>query len=164
MHIRPETDISDERLVLADSQDSSDNLDAYSEAANETETKLIIILVLEIMSGVFGIILTAMHFSMGFYEGPLVFLIAYFSYGTIMGVLAVLSLIAGWGLWRLEPWAWRMAMAVSIASVIAYLFNLTLIILILNIILLWYLKNPQVQEVYSGIGSLWASESAEMPQ
>lgn len=149
---------------MADSQDSFDNLDAYSEAANQTETKLIVIFVLEIMSGVFGIILTAMHFSMGFSEGPLGFIIAYISAGVIIGVLAVLSLVAGWGIWRLEPWAWRMAMAVSIASVVIDLITPNLLLLGLNIILLWCLKNPQVREVYSEIGSLWANEPVETVQ
>ncbi|RDE15286.1 MAG: hypothetical protein C4K48_04375 [Candidatus Thorarchaeota archaeon] len=149
---------------MADSQDSFDNLDAFSEAANQTETKLIIIFVLEIMSGVFGIILTAVHLSMDLYPGPLGLLIMYVAHGVIIGALAVLSLIAGWGFWRLEPWAWRVAMAVGIASVIVHVLTLSPLILALNIILLWYLKNPQVREVYSGIESLWASESAETPQ
>jgi hypothetical protein len=159
-----QTDTSEEALVLADSHDYFDNLDAYSEAANQTETKLIVIFVLEVMSGVFGIILTAMHFSTVSYEGPLVFIIAYISAGGIIGVLAVLSLVAGWGIRRLEPWAWTTAMAVSIASVMIYLITPNLLLLALNIILLWYLKNPRVREVYTEIESLLASEPAETPQ
>ena len=149
---------------MAESQDSSDNLDAYSEAANQTETKLIVIFVLELMSGIFGVVLTAMHFSVGFFEGPLVFQVAHISAGAIMGALAILSFVAGGGIQGLQPWAWRMAVAVSIASLIIYVVTPSLLLLALNIIALWYLKNPRVREVYTEIGSLWASEPAQTLQ
>lgn len=72
-HNSSESAISVEGVVLADSQDSFDDFDVYTEAVDKMDTKVIVISTLEVMSGVFGGIQTIMLFSVGFYEEPLIY-------------------------------------------------------------------------------------------
>jgi len=136
---------------LADEDISFEDLDIYSEDVDQMDFKVIVAAVLEFISGILGITLTAMNFSMGFPPAPLAYLIAAVSLGVITGTLGILSLIAGWGLWRLESWAWRTAIAVSIASIFFYLPSLSTIIIVPNVIVIFYLRTQQMRDIYTEI-------------
>jgi hypothetical protein len=138
-------------IVLNDSNDSFNEMDEYSDAVNKMDSLVVIISTLELMSGILGGILTIMHFSDAFYPAPVAFIIATVSYGAILGALAIISLIVGWGLWRLEPWAWGVALAISIASLVAYLPSLSPVMIPLNAILVWLLRKPEIQNAYTEI-------------
>jgi hypothetical protein len=136
---------------LADEDSSFEDLDVYSEDIDQMDFKVIVVAVLEFISGILGITLTAMNFSMGFPPAPLAYLIAAVSLGVITGTLGIISLIAGWGLWQLEPWAWRTAIAVSVASLFFYLPSLSIIMIIPNVIVIFYLRDQQVRDIYRKI-------------
>jgi hypothetical protein len=136
---------------LTDDISSFEDLDIYSEDVDQMDFKVIVVAVLEFISGVLGIILTAMNFSMGFAPAPLVFIIAAVSLDVITGTLGIISLIVSWGLWKLESWAWRTSIAVSIASIFFYLPSLTIIIIIPNAIVIFYLRSQQVRDIYREI-------------
>jgi hypothetical protein len=136
---------------LADENSSFDELDIYSEVVNQMDFKVILVAVLAFSSGLLGFIVTAMNFSAVYYPGPLVYLIAAVSLSVITGTLGFISLIAGWGLWRLEPWAWRMAMAVGIASLIFYIPILSVPLIFLNAVLVFFLRDRQLKDIYDEI-------------
>jgi hypothetical protein len=139
------------KMVLAESNDSLDELDEYSDSVNKMDSMVVIVSALEFMSGILGCILTVMHFSSRFYPAPIVVILAFVSYGSILGAIAIVSLIAGFGLWRLESWAWRIALSVNIASLVMYLPVLSPIMIPLNIVLVWLLRKPEIQNAYAEI-------------
>jgi len=135
-----------------ENEDSSfEDLDIYSEEVDEMDFKVIFAAVIAFCSGVLGILITTLNFSIVFYPEPLIFLIVMVCLFVIFWTLGILSLIASWGLWRLEPWAWRTAMAVSIASLVFDLISLTLIPLVLNAFLVYLLRDHQLKRIYDEI-------------
>lgn len=136
---------------MEDEDNSFEDLDIYSEDVDQMDSKVIAVAVLAFCSGVIGILVTAMNFSIIYNPGPLIYLIAFDSLFVITGSLGVFSLIAGWGLWQLEPWAWRRAMAVSVASLIFYLPILSILPIVSNACLVYLLRDPQLKHVYDDI-------------
>jgi hypothetical protein len=139
------------KIVLTDSNDSFDEMNEYSGSVNQMYSMVVIVSTLEFMSGVIGCVLTIIHFSIRFYPAPLVYIVAAVSYGVILGALAISSLIAGLGLWRLEPWSWRIALAINVASLATYLPVLNPIMVPFNIILIWLLRKLEIQNAYADI-------------
>lgn len=139
------------KIALTDSNDSFDEMDEYSESVNQMDSMVVTVSTLEFMSGVLGCVLTIDHFMISFYPASLVYIVAVVSYGVILGALAILSLIAGLGLWRLESWSWRIALATNVASLVMYLPALNLIMVPFNIILIWLLRKPEIQNAYADI-------------
>lgn len=136
---------------MEDEDGSSEDLSIYSEDVDEMDFKVIFVAVIAFCSGVIGILIAILNFSIVFYPGPLVYLIAVVSLFVIICTLGILSLIAGWGLWRLEPWAWRTALAVGIASLVFNLITLSPIPLVLNAFLIYLLRDHQLKRIYDEI-------------
>ncbi|MFW9927383.1 MAG: hypothetical protein ACFFDM_11570 [Candidatus Thorarchaeota archaeon] len=126
-------------------------LDEYSEEIHDMDATVTIISTLEILTGILGIMYVLMTFAAGFFPSPLAVLIAYASIGTILGVLAIISIVAGVGLWQLKVWAWRIALAANVAALVLYTFSLSIPFILLNAVLVWYLRTPRVISIYSEI-------------
>lgn len=137
--------------TLGDGSSTFDDLDMYSEDVDQMDFKVIVVAVLAISSGLLGIILTVTNYSFWYFPGPLVYLIMIVSLSVITGTIGLISLIAGWGLWRLEPWAWRTAMAAGIASLIFYLPTLSLHLIAINAVLVYFLRDRQLKNIYDEI-------------
>ncbi|MDH4214345.1 MAG: hypothetical protein OEV85_10520 [Candidatus Thorarchaeota archaeon] len=136
---------------MAGDSSTFDDLDVYSEDVDQMDFKVIVVAVLAISSGLLGIILTVANYSFWYFPGPLVYLIMVVSLSVITGTIGLISLIAGWGLWRLEPWAWRTAMAAGIASLIFYLPKLSLPLIAINAVLVYFLRDSQLKNIYDEI-------------
>ncbi len=136
---------------MEDEDTSYEDLNIYSEDVDEMDFKVIFVAVISFCCGILGILIAILNFSIVFYPGPLILLIAAVSLFVIICTLGILSLITAWALWQLEPWAWRAAMAVSIASLVFDLISLTLIPLVLNAFLIYLLRDHQLKRIYDDI-------------
>lgn len=131
--------------------DDIDDLDVLSADVEEMDAAVTIVSTLEILTGILGLIYVMMQFSAGFFPVPLAVIIAYIAIGIMLGVLASLSVIAGIGLWQLKTWAWRTALAANVAALVLYAFSLSIPLILLNAILVWYLRTQSVMDIYSEI-------------
>ncbi len=136
---------------MADESSSLDDIDIYSEDVDQMDFKVINVAVLALLSGFLGIVVTAMNFSIGFFASPLIFLIATVSHLVLTGTAGFISLIAGWGLWRLEPWAWRTALAVSVVALILSLLVLSIVLIAINAVLIYFLRDRELKDIYNEI-------------
>ncbi|MHA2118781.1 MAG: hypothetical protein ACW98J_07665 [Candidatus Thorarchaeota archaeon] len=131
--------------------DDIGDLDVYPEEIEDMDATVTILATLEILAGIFGFVLMLMRFAESFYPWPLAVLIVFLANGLIIGALGILAIYAGWGLWQLKPWAWRTALAVNIASLVMYLLTFFVILLILNAVLIAYLRTRRVRNIYADI-------------
>lgn len=131
--------------------DDIDNVDIYSEEIQDMDWAVTILSTLEILTGIFGFVSMLMNFAVGFFPGPLAFMIAYVATGIVIGVLGILAIYAGWGLWQLKPWAWRTALSVNVASLFMYLVTFNVFFILLNAILIAYLRTRRVRNIYVDI-------------
>ena len=131
--------------------DDIDDLYAYSAEIEEMDDAVTILSTLEILIGILGFVSMLTNFAVGFFPGPLGLLIAYVATGIVIGVLGILAIYAGWGLWQLKPWAWRSALSVNIASLFMYLVTFNVFFILLNAILIAYLRTRRVRNIYADI-------------
>ncbi|MHA1944074.1 MAG: hypothetical protein ACW96M_06735 [Candidatus Thorarchaeota archaeon] len=128
-----------------------DDLDVYSAEIEEMDDAVTILATMEILTGIFGFVLMLMNFAGGFFPEPLAFVIAFVANGLVIGALGILAIYAGWGLWQLKPWAWRTALAVNVASLIMYLLTFSVPFILLNAVLVAYLRTRRVRNIYADI-------------
>lgn len=131
--------------------DDIDDLDVYSAEIEEMDATVTILATLEILSGIFGFVVMLTNFAGGFFPGPLAVLIAFAATGMVIGALGILAIYAGWGLWQLKPWAWRTALAVNVASLVMYLLTFSVPFILLNAVIVAYLRTRRVRDIYTDI-------------
>jgi hypothetical protein len=91
----------------------------------------------------------------------------------IGGGLAVFGLVAlgvGWGLWTGKGWAWWLAVILSILGVLGSLASVavgsptSIVGLIVDAVILWYLFRPHVQAFFGrGVSQLAPQPAAQQP-
>ncbi|MHA2191759.1 MAG: hypothetical protein ACXAAP_16205, partial [Candidatus Thorarchaeota archaeon] len=65
--------------------------------------------------------------------------------------LSVIAIVAGWALWQLKPWSWRLALAVNVAALVMHLLTFSFPLILLNAVLIAYLRTNQVRNIYAEI-------------
>ncbi len=128
-----------------------DDLDVYSAEIEEMDETVTILVTLEILIGIFGLVSMLTNFALGFWPVPLGSLIAYAATGMVIGALGILTIYAGWGLWKLKPWAWRTALSVNVASLFTYVVSFNVFSILFNAILVAYLRTRRVRNIYADI-------------
>jgi hypothetical protein len=126
----------------------TDNLSAE---ADEMDTTVTIVATLEFMSGILGLLFMLMNFAGGLYPGPPGYVIAFVAFDVILGALSVIAIVAGWALWQLKPWSWRLALAVNVAALVMHLLTFSFPLILLNAVLIAYLRTNQVRNIYAEI-------------
>ena len=127
------------------------DLDVYSEEVEDMDSAVTIVSTLEVLTGTLGFVYTLMYFTMGYFSGPLAYMIAAVAIGLMHGALSILEIYAGWGLWQLKSWAWRTALSVNVASLVLFLFSISIPFIILNAVLVAYLRTRRGRNIYSDI-------------
>ncbi|MHA2396487.1 MAG: hypothetical protein ACXAC0_07275 [Candidatus Thorarchaeota archaeon] len=124
--------------------------DDLSAEVNEMDATVTILATLVFMSGILGLALMLMNLAGGIYPVSPGYVIAIVAYEVIRGALSVIAILAGWGLWQLKPWSWRVALAVSVAALVVYLLTFN-ILFILNTVIFVYLRTSRVRNIYAEI-------------
>jgi hypothetical protein len=127
--------------------------DDLSAEVNEMDATVTILATLVFMSGILGFVLMLMNLAGGIYPVSPGHVIAVVAYEAIRGALSVIAMFAGWGLWQLKPWSWRIALAVSVAALVVYLLTFN-ILFILNAVIFAYLRTSKVRNIYTEIGMI----------
>lgn len=70
--------------------------------------------------------------------------------GIVLLILAVLGFIMTWGLWSGKSWARTITMILAVISIVTGIFSLpgSLISILINIIILYYLTRPHIKAYY----------------
>ena len=70
--------------------------------------------------------------------------------GLVLLTLAVLGFIMTWGLWSGKSWARTITMILAVISIVTGIFSLpgSIISILINIALIYYLKRPHIQAYY----------------
>ena len=70
--------------------------------------------------------------------------------GIVLLILAVLGFIMTWGLWSGKSWARTITMILAVISILTGIFSLpgSLISILINIALLYYLRQPNIKAYY----------------
>lgn len=70
--------------------------------------------------------------------------------GIVLLILAVLGFIMTWGLWSGKSWARTITMILAVISIVTGLFSLpgSLISILINIVILYYLTRPHIQAYF----------------
>lgn len=70
--------------------------------------------------------------------------------GLALVILAVLGFIMTWGLWSGKSWARLITMVLTVISIVTGVFSLpgSLISILINIVILYYLTRPHIQAYY----------------
>ena len=73
--------------------------------------------------------------------------------GLILLILAVLGFIMTWGLWTAKSWARTITMILAVISIVTGIFSLpgSLISILINIGILYYLTRPHIKAYYQKI-------------
>lgn len=116
-------------------------------------TGVTIIAALMIIGGVLGIIasiaIIGLLGSIGFGLAAIL--------GIVALVSAVLSLVAGIGLWQLKPWGWTLAFAIAVVNIVVNVVsvltgNATIagvaVNTIINAVVIYYLNTPEVKAAF----------------
>lgn len=131
--------------------DDIGDLDVYSAEIEDMDAAVTIVATLEVLSGILGFVYALTYFAGGFFPGPLAYLIAAIAIGLMHGALSILEVYAGWGLWQLKSWAWRTALSVNVASLVLFLFSISIPFILLNAFLVAYLRTRRVRNIYADI-------------
>lgn len=116
-------------------------------------TGVTIIAALMIIGGVLGIILSIGVIGL---LGTLGFGLAAIL-GIVTLVSSVLSLVAGIGLWQLQPWGWTLAFAIAVVNIVVNVVsvltgNATIagvaVNTIINAVVIYYLNTPEVKAAF----------------
>ncbi len=113
-------------------------------------TGVTILAILEFIGGIFGLIgggLSMMLAMVAMQYDP--------SLGTVLLIFALIPLligiidfIIGWGLWTLKSWAWLLALIFGIIGLIFGIIGLNIIGIIINLIIVLYLWQPDVKAAF----------------
>ena len=125
--------------------------DDLSAEVDEMDTTVTIVATLEFMSGILGLVFMLMNFAGGIYPVSPGYVIAIVAYEVIRGALSVIAVFTGWGLWQLKPWSWRIALARNVAALIMYLLTFSIPFILLNTVIIAYLRTRQVRNIYAEI-------------
>jgi len=70
--------------------------------------------------------------------------------GIVLLILAILGFIMTWGLWSGKSWARTITMILAIIGIVTGIFSLpgSLISILINIVILYYLTRPHIQAYY----------------
>lgn len=70
--------------------------------------------------------------------------------GLVLLILAVIGFIMTWGLWSGKPWARTISMVLAVISILTGVFSLpgSLVSVLINIALLYYLTRPHIRAFY----------------
>ena len=70
--------------------------------------------------------------------------------GIVLLILAVLGFIMTWGLWSGKSWARTISMILAVISILTGIFSLpgSIVSILINIVLIYYLKRPHIQAYY----------------
>ncbi|MHA1938668.1 MAG: hypothetical protein ACXABV_12685 [Candidatus Thorarchaeota archaeon] len=122
--------------------------DGLSAEVDEMDATVTILATLVFMSGILGLALMLMNLAAGIYPVSPGYVIAVVAYEVIRGALSVIAILAGWGLWQLKPWSWKIALAVSVAALVVYFLT---VLFFLNAVIIAYLRTSQVRNIYAEI-------------
>jgi lysylphosphatidylglycerol synthetase-like protein (DUF2156 family) len=137
-------------------------------------TGIAILAILELIGGVIVLLAGIGLAALG---GSLLTALGYPVFGglaaLIGGGLAVFGLVAlgvGWGLWTGKGWAWWLAVILSILGVLGSLASVavgsptSIVGLIVDAVILWYLFRPHVQAFFGrGVSQLAPQPAAQQP-
>jgi len=75
-------------------------------------------------------------------------------FGVVILILGIVGFVVVWGLWTGQGWAWAVALVLAIISIIIDLFRLpgSLLGIVINIAIVWYLWQPHVKAFYGRAG------------
>ena len=74
--------------------------------------------------------------------------------------VGAIALVVGWGLWALKPWAWLLAIVVTVVRLffeVVKLFNPNLMLagglgIVISAAIIWYLLRPEVRRAFRRAG------------
>ena len=69
--------------------------------------------------------------------------------GAVLIIIGLVSLLLAWGLWTGKGWARMTALVFAILSIIASLISRHLIIIVIDIIIIYYLTRPNVKQFFT---------------
>lgn len=115
----------------------------YSSPSGDRPLGVTILAILQLLGGIlsivagFGLIALA-----AFFPGMELLWIAI---GGLTLVLGFVALIVGYGLYTMKSWAWMIAMILNIINIILAIINFTIISLIIPLIIVIYLNQPDIK-------------------
>ena len=110
----------------------------YSAPSGDRPLGVTILAILQLLGGiisVFGGLAIVMIF-------PVIFTLIL---GAILLIVGLVGLIVGWGLYTMKSWAWMLAMILNIINIILGIINFDLISLIIPVIIVIYLNQPDIK-------------------
>ncbi|MHA1666679.1 MAG: hypothetical protein ACTSW7_04840 [Candidatus Thorarchaeota archaeon] len=110
----------------------------YSAPSGDRPLGVTILAILQLLGGVisiFGGLAIVMIF-------PVIFTLIL---GAILLIVGLVGLIVGWGLYTMKSWAWMLAMILNIINIIIAVIGFDLISLIIPVIIVIYLNQPDIK-------------------
>ncbi len=124
---------------------NSDGLDSYASAVQNINIVITFIAVGHVIAGILTIPLIYVTYSSNIYLAPLIVTFLIIATRAIFTLTVPISFALGWAIWRLKPWAWKVAVGVNIVWLFLNIIGGIVLIALLNIILLFALNGTDVK-------------------
>jgi hypothetical protein len=66
-------------------------------------------------------------------------------FGVLVAVVGLVTIFLAWGVWRGAGWAWMAALVIAALSAMLHLLSFNLLLLVINVIVIVYLLQPNVK-------------------
>ena len=118
----------------------------------ERPTGISILAALQVIGGVFAVLGGLLVLAAGAYFGEGFWAVI----SIVVFLLGFFSIVVGWGLWNLRKWAYQVAMILAVIGIITALLSLpgSILTLVIDGIIIYYLTRPEIKEVFEITGFL----------
>lgn len=130
---------------MSDDMPNSDDLESYAASVQNINIVITLIAVGHVIAGTLTIPLIYVIFSSNMYLAPLIVTFMIMAMRAIFTLTVPISFALGWAIWRLKPWAWKVAVGVNIVWLFLNIIGGIVLIALLNIILLFALNGTDVK-------------------
>lgn len=124
---------------------NSDDLESYSASVDNIDSMIKLIAVLQIIAGILTAPLVYIIFSSSFFEAPVIITFMIMVMGSILALTVPISFALAWGIWSLQPWAWKVAVVVNGICLFLNIIGGVVLIALLNIVLLFALNGTDIK-------------------
>ncbi|TFH08219.1 MAG: hypothetical protein E4H14_06865 [Candidatus Thorarchaeota archaeon] len=121
------------------------DIDSYSYPTKNVDVVIGLIAIFHAITGVLTFPLVYLIFSASFLGAPLEIAFLMIIQGAILAATIPVYLVLGWALWKIQPWAWKVAVIINILCLVFNIVGGVVLTAILNILLLLALNASDVR-------------------
>jgi hypothetical protein len=122
-----------------------DELDYYGPHVRKIDLAVNALALFHVIYGVLAIITISVLININIYENPIIVTLIILANTTALIIALPLFIILGWGIWSLQPWAWKVAVIANIVYLILTLLGSIVLLTILNIIFILILYSTDIE-------------------